>query len=96
MPLRDLELPSDLNPLAEMVVAPSTYGILKDPLVTNTTLSREDVRSLPQLGEDLFRAVDRLPGISTNDFTARLYIRGAGGTRSSPSSTAWSYTSPIT
>ncbi|MGD2120705.1 MAG: TonB-dependent receptor [Gemmatimonadota bacterium] len=64
-------------PLAEMVVAPSTYGILTDPLVTRTTLSREEVRALPQLGEDLFRTMERLPGISTNDFTARLYVRGS-------------------
>jgi hypothetical protein len=35
------------------------------------------MRTLPQLGEDLFRIADRLPGISTNDFTARLYVRGS-------------------
>jgi hypothetical protein len=40
-------------------------------------MSREEMRSVPQLGDDLFRVVDRLPGISTNDFTARLYVRGS-------------------
>ena len=65
--------------LAEMVVAPSTYGFLKDPLVPAQTMTREEMRAVPQLGDDLFRAVDRLPGISTNDFTARLYIRGSRG-----------------
>jgi hypothetical protein len=66
-------------PLAEMVVAPSTYGILKDPLVPAQTITREDMSAVPQLGDDLFRVVDRLPGISTNDFTARLYVRGSRG-----------------
>jgi hypothetical protein len=40
-------------------------------------MSREEVRTLPQLGEDLFRTMERLPGISTNDFTARLFVRGS-------------------
>jgi hypothetical protein len=64
-------------PLAEMVVAPSTYGILQDPLAPTQTMSREEIRALPQMGEDLFRVAERLPGITTNDFTARLFVRGS-------------------
>ncbi|MGW8268014.1 MAG: carboxypeptidase regulatory-like domain-containing protein, partial [Longimicrobiales bacterium] len=73
----DVTLTAMVIPLAEVVVAPSTYGILTDPLVTRTTLSREEVQSLPKFGDDLFRTMERLPGISTNDFTARLYVRGS-------------------
>lgn len=63
--------------LADIVVMPSTYGILTDPAVVPThTLSREDVQTRPHLGEDVFRAVDRLPGVATNDITARFEVRG--------------------
>ncbi|MCK5642454.1 MAG: TonB-dependent receptor, partial [Gammaproteobacteria bacterium] len=36
----------------------------------------EDIRSFPQLGEDIYRAVSRLPGITSNDIAAGFYIRG--------------------
>ena len=68
--------------LAEMVVAPSTYGVLQDPLAPAQTMSREEMRALPQLGEDLFR-VARAP---SGDLHQRFYgppvtFEGAGPTK---------------
>ena len=40
------------------------------------TLTREDIQSISQFGEDIYRAVTRLPGISGNDFSARFTVRG--------------------
>ena len=63
--------------LTEIVVTPSTFGILdEEEMVTQQTLSRDEVRSQPGLGEDIYRAVDRLPGVSTHDITAKLNVRG--------------------
>ena len=63
--------------LTEIVVTPSTFGILDaEEVVTQQTLSRDEVRSQPGLGEDIYRAVDRLPGVSTHDITAKLNVRG--------------------
>ncbi len=63
--------------LEEIVVTPSTYGILKESnLVGSHTLTREEVQARPHLGEDVFRAVDRLPGVATHDITAKFHVRG--------------------
>ena len=63
--------------LDEIVVTPSTYGIFKDHVAAAQTLSREEVRVMPRLGDDLFRSVNRLPGVATYDVTAKIHVRGA-------------------
>ena len=39
-------------------------------------LSEEEIQTIPQFGEDVFRAVTRLPGITGNGYSARFTIRG--------------------
>jgi outer membrane receptor protein involved in Fe transport len=62
--------------LHEIVVMPSTYGILGDPLVSGQILTREELETQPQLGNDIFRAVAQVPGVTTQDYTAMPYVRG--------------------
>ena len=64
--------------LSDIVVTPSTFGILGErEVVTDVVLNREQIETRPHLGEDIYRAVDRLPGVSKHDITARFQVRGA-------------------
>ncbi|MGD2123741.1 MAG: TonB-dependent receptor [Gemmatimonadota bacterium] len=62
--------------LAEMVVSPSTFGILREGPVPVHTLTRQEVEASPHIGSDLFRAMNRLPGIATHDISSKLHVRG--------------------
>ena len=63
--------------LAAYIVTPSQFGIGDAQIARNATLSREDLQTLPQIGEDLYRAINRLPGLSSNDISAKFLVRGA-------------------
>ena len=63
--------------LTEVVVTPGTSRALESGVHVAQSLTREEVASRPQIGEDLFRAVNRLPGVAASDFSAGLNVRGA-------------------
>ena len=63
--------------LVAVVVTPSRFGIGDEQLGRNVTLTHEDLQTLPQIGEDLYRAVNRLPGMGSNDVSAKFLVRGA-------------------
>jgi hypothetical protein len=63
--------------LSEVVVSPGSYSLL-DPRSSQQVLSREQLLSSPQLAEDLFRSLNRLPGLSGSEYNARLRIRNGG------------------
>jgi hypothetical protein len=62
--------------LSEIVVTPGRFAIMHDDPVRKQTLTKEDIHTLPQLGEDIYRAIRRLPGVSGNDFSAKFTVRG--------------------
>ncbi|MEK7728101.1 MAG: TonB-dependent receptor, partial [candidate division KSB1 bacterium] len=62
--------------LKEIVVTPGSFDIMREESAAQQTLSREDIQSIPQFGEDIYRAVKRLPGIASNDYSARFTVRG--------------------
>lgn len=62
--------------LDPFVVTPSHFD-LADPAAGSATLTHRDLQTLPQVGEDLFRSIARLPGVAADDFTARFRVRGA-------------------
>ncbi len=61
--------------LADVSVAPGSFSFLDARPVSTTTLSRTDIQNAP-FGEDLFRAMNRLPGLSSGDYGAGFSIRG--------------------
>jgi hypothetical protein len=62
--------------LESIVVTPSHFTIFTSETEGHQFLSREEVRKVPHLGDDVYRAFDRLPGITGLDVSARFNIRG--------------------
>ena len=63
--------------LAEFVVTPSRYGVAEQPTTAGATLTAAEIEARPQLGDDLYRSIARLPGLAADDFTAQFWVRGA-------------------
>jgi hypothetical protein len=64
-------------PLPAIVVAPGTFSLLEDVAPDpRRSLTREEIQTMPQVGEDIFRAMKRLPGIASSDISTKLNVRG--------------------
>jgi hypothetical protein len=63
--------------LDQVVVTPSRFGIAEERVATNATLTNAELENLPQLGEDLYRTIARLPGLGSNELSAKFLVRGA-------------------
>ncbi len=65
-------------PLPEIVVAPGTFGMLEtaSPGAVRT-ITRKEIETRPQLGEDVFRSLTRLPGVAAHDISTKLSVRGS-------------------
>lgn len=61
--------------LSEVTVAPGSFSFLESGPSLRQTVSRREIEEAP-FGEDLFRAMNRLPGLSSGDYGAHFSIRG--------------------
>src|SRR5215218_1666999 len=90
--ISDVRLPEDLQDvplgvtlrrrtvaLSEMIVTPGHFGLLQPGLAGSQSLTRETLETIPQIGEDIYRAVSRLPGVTADDFSAKFGVRGGSG-----------------
>ena len=73
---RSAESPQMPVTLEEIVVTPSRFTILREQAESRQFLSREEVRRVPHLSDDLYRAIGRLPGTTSADVSARFNLRG--------------------
>ena len=62
--------------LESIVVTPSRFTIFTSEPEGHQFLSRDEVRTVPHIGDDVYRAFDRLPGITGLDVSARFNVRG--------------------
>lgn len=62
--------------LDEVVVTPSHFRLLDRRPERRQFLDRDEVRQMPHIADDLYRAVKRLPGAAGSDFTAKINVRG--------------------
>lgn len=72
----DVELVEKPIPLSEVTVTPGQFAIMGSQTATQQTLTREDIQTMSQTGDDIYRAIARLPGISGSDFSAKFTVRG--------------------
>jgi outer membrane cobalamin receptor len=71
---------TDLGPvvaLKEFIVTPSRFAIAQERVATTATLTNAELEALPQLGEDLYHTITRLPGLAADDYSAKFWVRGA-------------------
>ena len=71
---RGADAPVALN---RVVVTPSKFDVAEDRATAGATLTSAELETLPQIGDDLFRSIARLPGLASDDFSARFWVRGA-------------------
>lgn len=59
-----------------IIVSPGTFGVMEVDASINQSLTRENIQTLAQFGEDVYRTVTRLPGVTSDDYSARFSVRG--------------------
>ncbi|UCH10110.1 MAG: TonB-dependent receptor [Fidelibacterota bacterium] len=62
-------------PLEEITVTPGLFSVMGKGPTMRQTLTQEDMENIT-FGEDVYRALTRLPGVGANDFSAKFTVRG--------------------
>lgn len=63
--------------LNEVIVAPGQLSVATDRVAPSIALTQKDIESLPRLGDDMYRALARLPGVATNELTSKFRLHNA-------------------
>ena len=63
-------------PLDEIVVTPGQVSLLHGDPIATLAFDRDEILALPHLGDDLFRAMTWLPGITGREVSADFNVRG--------------------
>ena len=62
--------------LDEVVVTPSRYTLYQETPEVRSSLSREEIEKMPHIGDDVFRAARWLPGVTGEDLSSQMNVRG--------------------
>ncbi|MEE9465182.1 MAG: TonB-dependent receptor [Candidatus Neomarinimicrobiota bacterium] len=71
-----VEMESETLLLNEIIVTPGLFAIMGKGPTMRQTLTHEDMQNIT-FGEDVYRALKRLPGVTANDFSAKFTVRGS-------------------
>lgn len=71
----DLQLVALEVPLKEIVVT-SSMTILQEKPTSSVALDRQQITELPHFGDDPYRAIAVMPGVSGGDISAKFVVRG--------------------
>ncbi len=72
----NVELEEKPIELRGIIVTPGRFNIMGTEATATQSLTRRELETIPQVGEDLYRAVSRLPGVSGEDLSSRFIVRG--------------------
>ncbi len=72
----NFELEEKILLLKEVIITPGHFTLMESEPRSSSGLAAIDIRNFPQFGEDIYRAVSRLPGLASNDFSSKFYVRG--------------------
>jgi len=61
--------------LSEVTVTPGIFSVMGAQSVSEQTIAAKDIKYM-SFSEDISRAVSRLPGVSSNDYSSRFSVRG--------------------
>ena len=73
--LGTIVLEADAFSLSAVTVTPGKFEIMGEQPLSKQTLGEKDLKNM-SWAEDITRAVARLPGISSNDYSSKFAIRG--------------------
>ena len=79
VPRQTVEMIVRLAPLPvalDEIQVTASVSILREQPTAAFALDREEISELPHFGDDLYRAINVLPGTSGGDFSARFAVRG--------------------
>ncbi len=68
--------PVTLPPLEEVKIVASRHSLFNGRGSGEQFLTGDEIRRMPHIADDAFRAFHRLPGVAANDFSAPLHLRG--------------------
>lgn len=77
---QSVDLLVELAPLPvalDEIQVTASVSILREQPTAAVALDREEISELPHFGDDLYRAINVLPGTSGGDFSARFAVGGA-------------------
>ena len=63
-------------PVDAVIVTPGYVGVMQPGITGSQALTRQQIETVPQLGEDVYRTIGRLPGVASDDYSAKFDIRG--------------------
>jgi hypothetical protein len=73
--LGNIQIKEGAVSLNDITVTPGSFSVMGSIPLSKQTLSEKDIKNM-SFAEDITRAVARLPGVSSNDFSSKFTVRG--------------------